>query len=1050
MYGVYDAYRVKQCSESTLDMKRRLEVYETGIDRHQKSRWQAPGWRLTNYTTETAGRVLVLRRGEQEVWVVGEYNQSFATLRRQHSGSYHVDFASEWDCGAPDHADVLLRVHTRDIVFYIPGGRSTYWSRLRHPRTMDDVLQCMGTEQPVRSLWSGLEPSELVERPCLTLRQQGAGNGKTYGIWRSILTTDGMDTVYVVVKTHPARDVLLQELRSQWSRGDTHVREHAVEAAPAIETHGRQTWVQFTRRRTGTIVRAVIATMDSLVCGLVVPSGRTGHLELFKQRVADLAEDGATKVTGGMVRYSGKRTPFGPGAHLWIDEGQDFQEDYYEAIVRTMADHGIDTTIVGDKLQSLAHHLNVFTRSGSSGSATVTLVQETPSNDNRRIKVEGMAEAVNRLVRFDAHALPPIQVAGGTCATGEEEVIERISVPASNYGAAGAWWADEYADKIMEKVKVQVARGFDKPEHYLFVVPLVSCSKPASLLVERLQEYWTEKLGQRGGDRTYAFRHTSIENRPIKLEVSVHASRIVSVHTAKGDGRPVVFLLEYTKSALECMTSKGGGDSTDGLRLESFWHVGLTRAEHKIYIAVEEGRSDMFTARLTDAGVPDPCCPIFPSGLHVESVVDDLDPACTHLRDVVKWLGGHTHAHEETDDKQRGRTDDVYMRIRNSLFYTSVVQYVLEHRPSTDDDSLAVRASIMSDLILGNKFQLFRIVKNYQTHLYKYRLQPKHKLTLKYRRFPFYRYPHPTGTVEPYHQQADDIDAALRSVSQKIKKKDGTPHTVRESLAQLHGLEVMSRVYSASHQTLGIFTLYDVFRDLAAPSTEKRMYEQSMDMARVVADRMGDMLRCPSINWNIFHNVRFGKYDTSFATLQTRFVVIGHDDDTVYHIQLVPSYSAVSHSAVMLRALLERFCLYNAGDPADPTDSNRKRYGGKRIQTHIFTLDQQRVIRLDNDEWTQREKEIQDSVRDMLVAYTVRRAYGIHGPQLYKWYHALVSSSAPEHAQRSVCAKAPKGIVCDFFAWVNRRRKWHLLDEEETFGEQFTAHIKRKCDHVYN
>jgi hypothetical protein len=107
--------------------------------------------------------------------------------------------------------------------------------------------------------------------------------------------------------------------------------------------------------------------------------------------------DKVNNYTGGM-RYAGKELKLNKYTELWIDEAQDLNEDYFNAIIILMLSTKIDVTAVGDMLQSLKFQNNFMTCCRFIHH--IEIIREKPINENRRIKVNYMSEKINELIDF--------------------------------------------------------------------------------------------------------------------------------------------------------------------------------------------------------------------------------------------------------------------------------------------------------------------------------------------------------------------------------------------------------------------------------------------------------------------------------------------------------------------------------------------------------------------------------------------------------------------------------------------------------------------------
>ena len=102
-----------------------------------------------------------------------------------------------------------------------------------------------------------------------------------------------------------------------------------------------------------------------------------------------------------------------------------------------------------------------------------------------------------------------------------------------------------------------------------------------------LQRFWESRMGD--GEKTkWVYLHKSEQGKTIQLNDSEHATRILSIHTSKGAGREVVFLLGVTEHSLNIFSKKTGN-----IVYDSLLHVAITRQKKSIYVGIENNNDDI-------------------------------------------------------------------------------------------------------------------------------------------------------------------------------------------------------------------------------------------------------------------------------------------------------------------------------------------------------------------------------------------------------------------------------------------------------------------------
>lgn len=424
-------------------------------------------------------------------------------------------------------------------------------------------------------------------RRTLVWKQRGAGCGKTF---ESIRMLDSPEYAHknaflYFTKVHSAREVIFGELRRQ-APGFSGLR-----MSPCADEHrangGKAYRVPFLRAATGEQGVVYIGTIDSFtfgVCDLRPPASRDFFVEV------------ARAVAGGSVRRDNQgRVLFGGGALCMrtlvvVDEAQDLAPEYAGALAAVMRETDADAVVIGDKLQSIWGVPNVFTFLESEGLPGVEVVADTGANVVRRFHSPAFAGFVNAVVPFARFGLPPVESgcpAQGCALCAEPEFREPVVKGAKLSEVAG----------MMRRIALE--RRY-LPCDFLVIRAVLKMRKEMANLEVEINEMWLGlggdagymrdaiipagawgDAGERWADADHCWLHSSQDGRPCDLSLSEHATRILSIHSAKGLGAKVVVVVDPVETCLEAVAREGPGK----LRFESFLHVALTRQKKLLILA---------------------------------------------------------------------------------------------------------------------------------------------------------------------------------------------------------------------------------------------------------------------------------------------------------------------------------------------------------------------------------------------------------------------------------------------------------------------------------
>lgn len=440
-------------------------------------------------------------------------------------------------------------------------------------------------------------PTERLQSK-LYIKQQGAGNGKTWGIIHMLARTDFQHyTKFIyVTKQHSARIIIKEELRKQKDElGFTNISD--------IQESNKKFIIHYTNAN-GKDCSLVIATIDSFM--YAVGNKEVVAFDLF-QGITDSIVNGhlELKDSRGTINYAGLQPKLNAETLYIVDETQDLNSNYAYAILKIMEKTNIDVFIVGDKLQSISNEINAF---GTFRNANNIL--EGDENVCRRFIHPHLVSFVNHMVPFKKHELP--EVTPYISCDLSEDVVFPILMNTSPYIKD-----DELEDgvlKLMYEYEKEVNLHNYYPEHFLIVTPFVKNNPFVDTLSLAINNFWIEKFKDETYKNTisdpfwkhekeyyrYSIFHKSETGTSINLDESARSTRIVSIHASKGDGRECVFVIGVTDHALKLFSG-----IKDTLRYDSLLHVAITRMKKSLYICHgndEIGRN--ITAWLTKMNKP--------------------------------------------------------------------------------------------------------------------------------------------------------------------------------------------------------------------------------------------------------------------------------------------------------------------------------------------------------------------------------------------------------------------------------------------------------------
>jgi hypothetical protein len=184
---------------------------------------------------------------------------------------------------------------------------------------------------------------------------------------------------------------------------------------------------------------------------------------------------------------------------------------------------------------------------------------------------------VNSIIDFKKYGLPPIEAICNKPGCVHSDEIPYHIFKTDDY--------DYTSDKVIEYMTTEIDKHNYLPNNFMIIFPILKNNILAEVLHSKIQRFWTKRLGP---DK-HIYLHRSVEGQTINLKESENATRILSIHTSKGNGCEVVFLLGCTEQALRVFSKQTGN-----LVYDSLLHVAITRQKKSLYIGVDNDYDDIY------------------------------------------------------------------------------------------------------------------------------------------------------------------------------------------------------------------------------------------------------------------------------------------------------------------------------------------------------------------------------------------------------------------------------------------------------------------------
>jgi hypothetical protein len=908
--------------------------------------------------------------GKEVIWVVDGNDTIHVSVLG--NGRVFLEFAGDlWKYKAfadtrrqdASHADTETAIYIdicEQIYRVFPDDVRGNMVDVEPPATKPDFIDALKANRSAFAV-----PIVKPMQTTVTATQMGAGNGKTFSIIQ-LLTNPAYahyDTFVYLTKQHSAVHVIKTELDSQ--KADGRLSGIAIQHA----MQGKKHVVRFRLEKDPNWRNMIIGTIDSFVYALA-DTAQKATLGKFEGYVRSIVDEDRALPCGetGQLKYAGGCT-LNKKLLLVGDELQDLPTSYAKALLRIMRDQYVDLYVVGDKLQSISTDDNAFVYFSNTSEISYTTINRPDAvNVCRRFTHPELVHFVNSVVNFSKFDLPevsprpeltstiPPQLPTSSEDTCPVVIIEGHSLHQISDKNDLQDAISLEVDTLMKHYAHEVEECNRLPNDFLIVTPLVNRNPLVEAFHQRIREYWEARdtPDDPNDYLLWSFFHKSVVGTSIDLSESDELTRILSIHSAKGDGRKVVFVIGCSEFTLKMFST-----TADNLIFESLWHVALTRMKEKLYLRID-GNGDKIHQRIMayqrrqlqrqqtgePASVPR-IPPVFTVSPAVKMKTLLMGP---NREDQFKRLSSDIIQHSEQHDVQldelqqqqhqsgapveRKLIDMKHHNIRYASMVICSSLQILRHEirrcTHTYGEGVFQFFAILSKLSTC-------VIAQFETHQeYTKALCNKERAA-----FPFYKYSKRgagLGENVIYHYQ---INESMQKIQRYLAKllANQVPECddleFQDYVVMLHMLEVQEENQYTTFPISDLFDIFDDFHKKTATDMNKYKTEHYACISHLEKHWKGIFESYPKMNFMFHQPITFrSEQVSSDITVRNPFSFLGYTDsgeDAVVSFEIKPQFNSLNYSEILYQSVFDMLLLQNA-DTTNWVKDGKQRYHSRARQ----------------------------------------------------------------------------------------------------------------------
>jgi hypothetical protein len=545
---------------------------------------------------------------------------------------------------------------------------------------------------------------------------------------------------------------------------------------------------------------------------------------------------------------------------------------------------------------------------------------------------------------------------------------------------------------IMTFYKHEVSTNNYKPNDFLIITPFTSNNPLVNALDIAIQMYWVEKYKSDIYEK-YSVFHKSEEGTSIDLNESENATRIVSIHTSKGDGRNVVFVIGVTERALLKFSKE-----PNNLIYDSLLHVSFTRMKKKLYIRVAS--DDDIAVKLVKYA-------------HDNNVHTDIEPSLTEVRDNFQYK-------KIIDDH---KNSEFFKLLHSDIISKTTYTELFDNDTSRKTIDMGHHNIRFASMIIFIFIKIYNEIRNDEKikehQIYQKFKEIKNSVVVTSDAWQDYFTHLKINLEEGYQKNLCILKMSTngRDYLRYYRILEKFVHDVKEKICRIHkyGLDVlcplesvvlyymMETTKNGKYTNIGISELYNIIdvyngsfqhkcnghnnclctqmfsESPAGTETSETCnqmnkyllnhYEKISHLGKIYD---GFLTEHPKMKWLINHNIIFKGENDDFL-LSKRFHLIAYDAENVFLIYIKPQFGNLNYNEVMMESIYDTFLVQNCTssdfDIKEDTKKSRdfKKFHNKNIQSVVFSLDNDRYHKFEWKNMSTKEDLISNN-RNTLIA----------------------------------------------------------------------------------
>lgn len=772
------------------------------------------------------------------------------------------------------------------------------------------------------------------------------------------------------------------------------------------------------------------------------------HVNKFEGIVNSIIEGYINEKKINVIKYEDKIIKLNRKLCVIIDETQDLSENYGKAIISIMKNKNVDFYVVGDLLQSIHYNKNAFSylNNINLNGEDINKHKYESINICRRFTDFNLIKFINKTIDFKYWNLHEISSYINT--NENKKTYEIIKLVKSYDNDNNKKNLNNDIKIIMNSYTKEVKENNRNPNDFLIITPFTTNNYFMEALERSIQVFWFNELKI---NKRYVIFHKSQEGGSIDIDESNDATRMVSIHTSKGDGRNVVFVIGMNEQGLLKFSN-----NEKNLIYYSLIHVAITRQKQKLYVFIDNIKDHIYELFMKNNDNNQDTEP----EINISKFINynNINKYFNNITEDI--VDKYNYNDLDIIDKNKKIIEMAHHNIRYSCIKYEFYKCIYNYNNSNKKQLYAIFQEMRKDNIIIYNCKDWKDYNNclyVNNHINSYKVFSNicnnDKCKICNDKNDKFHKKYPIINLNSYYYKK--LEILIKQIQKKMKNNNwinnlcliekiiflymtnviNNPYQMDITITEIYNiLEIYDNSYNPENKCKYECKCNEIFNKNEKPKNIKNIneyiinhYSEINDISKIFNKFLNDN---GTINTLVNYNFKMKTNENSDIKIHKIFFAISYTDDYIYNIIIKPELNELNYYDIINETIYDTYLL-------------QTNFLNKKIKTIVFSLNINNYLEIELDLCLMKKQQLKTYIKEQ-----IKNKYSFECKSLYDYYDYYINK---KQIPPILKPNNPPNTIPNFI----KRFIGTIYDEyrddinENDFNEKLNKRISREIDELF-